>query len=703
MYKIAVYGKGGVGKSLLAANLSYLLSRRGLKVLHVGCDPKHDSTRLLTGGVSQSTFLDALTEHREDGVVQDGINGVRCVECGGAEPGIGCAGKGMLAMFTYVEQHTPADTDLRICDVLGDVVCGGFSVPMRRENVDGIMIVTSEEFMSIYAANNILRGLRNLNGTSCMLGLVLNSRNPEDEGRVREFARAVQIPILGRITRSPLFSQAEGFGRPEAEAFPDSAATRELTHLADQVQAAMTGQLRPVMPRPLGDKAMTEIAAGRPVTDPGMPAVRTACRFDAYDRERRVCYKGDFVMPACTSHGAVELLLAVSDAAIVLHGARNCAFLMEYAWRRRAALSAGGRSPAPTNLYSTEMDGRTTFGGDTAIIKAAVARAAGDGFREIFVVPTCTPETIGTDLPAVCAQINLSGVTVTPVAADPEFLSSKFGGYGGALQALAGLIDWSLPTVPHTVNLFMFEPNYLIRPENRRFIYGLLAAFGLKLNAIFIEKVTTDQIRQAGTAQYNLAISDHPLDLRIADVFLAGKRPCKVINARFGLAGEYEWIDALAVLTDQPERGMAVKQQVRDRYQAGLAEFRPQLAGKKVLFYTRSDSDLSWVVPILQDLDTDIVGIATWRDRITDLRPDRTGHPEIPRFREVELCGLPDVARRYGADLLLSSDLRVGRQGFRWTGLSTPYLGVTGALSWVRRMAAALKTPPQEGWRKVEI
>lgn len=122
-----------------------------------------------------------------------------------------------------------------------------------------------------------------------------------------------------------------------------------------------------------------------------------------------------------------------------------------------------------------------------------------------------------------------------------------------------------------------------------------------------------------------------------------------------------------------------------------------------MLFYTRSDSDLSWVVPILQDLDTDIVGIASWRDRITDLRPDRTGHPEIPHFREVELCGLPDVARQYGADLLLSSDLRVGRQGFRWTGLSTPYLGVTGALSWVRRMAAALKIPPQEGWRKVEI
>ncbi len=698
MYKIAVYGKGGVGKSTLASNLSLLLSRRGLKVLHVGCDPKHDSTRLLTGGVPQKTFLDALIERREDGIVVEGLDGVRCAECGGAEPGIGCAGKGMLSMFTYIDRNTPSDTDVRICDVLGDVVCGGFSVPMRRENVDGIIIVTSEEFMSLYAANNILRGLRNLNGTPCVLGLVLNSRDPADRERVLAFAAAAGLPILGEIARSADFSQAERLGEPVAAVRPDSEAVRELGKLADRVQAAVAGELRPVPPRPLNDRAMTDLAAGRPIADTDPPAVRTACRFDAYDRERQVHYKGDFVMPACTSHGAVELLLAVRDAAVVLHGPRNCAFLMEYAWRRREVPSAGGQ-PLAANLYSTGMDGTAAFSGDAGIVRQAVERAVGDGFRYVFVVPTCTPETIGTDLPAVCGQIDIPGAAVIPVAADPVFLGSKFGNYAGALKAMAGMMDWQQAVVPDTINLFAFEPDYMIIDRNRQFIDRMLRDFGLTLNSFMVNDLTVAAVKRVPAAQYNLQVHDHPLNRRIVEIVLDGRRGCPVLDTPYGLHGELAWIETLARLTGRVDRSSALREQAERRYARGISRLQPQAAGKKALIFTREDTDLSWELEVLVDLGMEVLGIVYWKTRFLEHRDDKTGHPEVPRFTDVELCGLPEIVERCGADVLISSDSRVGKLGFRWAGVTTPLLGVDGALNWAQRVVAAFAVPPQDGWR----
>ena len=156
MREIAVYGKGGIGKSTLSANLSAAMALQGKRVLQIGCDPKHDSTRLLMGGRRITTVLDYIRDtpaldYRLDDVLFTGFSGIGCIEAGVPKPGVGCAGRGIITAFELLEKfHIKENYDIILYDVLGDVVCGGFAVPIRREYADTIFLVTSGEYMSLY-------------------------------------------------------------------------------------------------------------------------------------------------------------------------------------------------------------------------------------------------------------------------------------------------------------------------------------------------------------------------------------------------------------------------------------------------------------------------------------------------------------------------------------------------------------------------
>ncbi|KNZ40738.1 AAA family ATPase [Acetobacterium bakii] len=215
--RIAFYGKGGIGKSTIAANVSAVLSKIGKKVLHIGCDPKSDSTRILMKR-RIPTVLKTLKEkgdalNKED-IMFTGVYGVTCVEAGGPEPGIGCAGMGISAVIETLERLEvfDMDWDLIVYDVLGDVVCGGFSIPMRKQCVDAVYIVTSSEFMSLYAANNILKGISHYETPQQKLfGGFIHNRwaSKTDKAVVDHFIQMTESRLIASIEQNQAIKMAE--------------------------------------------------------------------------------------------------------------------------------------------------------------------------------------------------------------------------------------------------------------------------------------------------------------------------------------------------------------------------------------------------------------------------------------------------------------------------------------------------------------
>ncbi|MDR3295658.1 MAG: AAA family ATPase [Clostridiales Family XIII bacterium] len=241
MKKIAFYGKGGIGKSTTVSNLSAALAAMGLTVLQIGCDPKADSTRNLTGGANIPTVLDLLRKRGDvalDDLVTAGSGGVLCVESGGPVPGVGCAGRGIITAFEKLEELHVFDVyrpDVVMYDVLGDVVCGGFAMPIRGGYADEVCIVTSGEMMSLYAASNIAQAVKSfgVRGYATLKGLILNAKNIENEDElVQAAADEMEAPILYRLPRDSVVQQAEALGKTVSEAFPESVMAAKYRELA---------------------------------------------------------------------------------------------------------------------------------------------------------------------------------------------------------------------------------------------------------------------------------------------------------------------------------------------------------------------------------------------------------------------------------------------------------------------------------------
>lgn len=265
MRQIAFYGKGGIGKSTTSQNTLAAMAEQGQRIMIVGCDPKADSTRLMLHSKAQTSVLQlaaelgAVEDVELDQVLQEGYRGVKCVESGGPEPGVGCAGRGIITAINFLEEEGAyEDLDIVSYDVLGDVVCGGFAMPIREGKAQEIYIVVSGEMMAMYAANNIARGILKYahSGGVRLGGLICNSRNTDREVELIEaLAAKINTQMIHFVPRDNVVQHAELRRMTVNEYAPDSNQAKEYAQLAEKI----TNNTNLTIPTPISMDELEEL------------------------------------------------------------------------------------------------------------------------------------------------------------------------------------------------------------------------------------------------------------------------------------------------------------------------------------------------------------------------------------------------------------------------------------------------------------
>jgi len=262
--QVAIYGKGGIGKSTTTQNLTAGLAVSGKKIMVVGCDPKADSTRLLLGTLAQKTVLDTIrvsgNEVALSTIMREGFGGIKCVESGGPEPGVGCAGRGIITAIGLLEQlgAYTEDLDYVFYDVLGDVVCGGFAMPIREGKAKEIYIVASGEMMALYAANNIAKGIAKFaqKGGVRLGGIICNSRNVDRENELLEaFSKELGTQLVYYVPRNNVVQRAEINRKTVIEYAPEDRQAQEYRNLAKAIEENKLFTI----PKPMTQERLEEI------------------------------------------------------------------------------------------------------------------------------------------------------------------------------------------------------------------------------------------------------------------------------------------------------------------------------------------------------------------------------------------------------------------------------------------------------------
>ncbi len=632
--ELAVYGKGGIGKSTVSANLSAALAMAGQKVLQIGCDPKHDSTRLLMGGELIPTVLDYLrtvpaAEAEVGAVLRSGLCGIGCIEAGGPQPGVGCAGRGIITAFEFLEKHrVKAPYDLVVYDVLGDVVCGGFAVPVRREYADAILLVTSGEYMAIYAANNILRGIRNFDGDSHrrVAGILFNHRNlADEEGRVQRFAEAVGLPIVAELPRSPGFAHAEEQRRTlmELEGY------EEEKEVFRSLARRITGGLDLCPARPLSDEELEQTVLGTVSLRTQIPVKTQAAEAPkAKAADAEIAERPRLDRPplfGCAFNGAASTAVHLTDALVIAHSPRACAF---YTWQnisspgRKNLFNRGILMPSAISPHfeCSDMDHASAVFGGLEKLRSQVLTALERKPGAVIVISSCVSGIIGDDIRSLEA-LSTPETPVIAIPADGDISGDYTGGIRDCLHILAEkLIDRGAQQEKDCVNLVGELAISYNNEPNVRALRGLLSGLGLRLNCRFLGDARCEELRGFLKAPLNILDSESADNLELKD-FLQREFGCRFLPGHLpvGMEATAAWVRELGDFFGCPERADALIRQEREACEAAAAALRPTLAGKTLALTTIND-DVDWILRAAEDAGMRVAWVGVMNYLRTPLR-----------------------------------------------------------------------------------
>ena len=752
--RIALYGKGGIGKSTLSANLSAAFAQKGKKVLQIGCDPKRDSTRLLLEGRRIQTVLDYIktappSEQSVDDIIHTGYHGVDCVEAGGPEPGVGCAGRGILSAFSLLDRLGCRweDYDIILYDVLGDVVCGGFAVPLRKGYAETVLVVTSEEYMSLYAANNILRGVKNLDRRKQRkISLAVNRREREgDFPHVYRFAEAAGVPVLTVFPRSNLFPRAEKAGKTLMEAFPDSYEASVFRNLTESITVQTVAELHPLTDEdlerivmrpeeggaavcgtesldhreagvsagaPVAGRAKARAAAGDISKAGGIPKAGSSPKRG--EAPRRFLSKSLLArepLHGCAFTGAVNTLTQISDAATLAHGPRSCAHIGTSttlssalgSLRRYGVFIPQQFTP---NLLTSEMSEEDIVHGSLDVLQETLEAAVNSQPGAVFVVTTCPAGVIGEDVDSVIDRyrgIN-GGVPIMRITSDGNIEGDYLQGVINAcIEGASSLIDPDIGSAGDCVNVVAEKNIALNADANFARMSRMLKRLGIEVNCRFVRRTDTEGLKHFLKAPYNLlAYSDHLG--RLLRRFLTDRYGCRFAENPFptGLYETERWLREIGKLFSRPGKADEIFDELRKEYREKIDAYRPVLEGRRVMIFTYNH-DIDWILETAFDLGMEIIkaGIVDYsqegefRTRYSDRFEAEVGYNPDKRKEDIlslrpDLClsnyqspGLPEIARYDTVPLC-------------------PDTGHLAGLALAERWRRILDAPLVEGWRKDE-